>query len=498
MDFCYNKEENLPRLSWLAVLKKADPQVQIFHGPWVENRQHFFVEGIWDSSFEKGLIDKSCILMGSGGRIEGDEVVFSTPCHTTERLYCVRKGEFLWVSNSIGFILKRSDCSVDMNYLHYVSDFGSISKGIDEYVKQIPLKGNLCMQMVYFRNLQINVNLEISEYKKPLPPIFNTYSEYKGFLIDGLKRLSENAQNKGRLIKYSPVSTISTGYDSVASAALGLEIDCKLGMTVSGPGKYVQDCGAAVGQSLGYENIIEVSGNAYKKRSDLLEALFMASGELGTDCFWSSFEDHLPGTFVLSGVHGDKVWDVNNKVITNKIKRSSPAATSLTEFRLRIGFFQVPIPFLGCIRHNIIQRISESKEMLPWRLNNGYDRPIPRRIAEEHGAKREQFGFKKIGAGFNMQWYPLFRIKKTLSKSAYKSFVRFYKKNSCERSLLKVIFQGLLYMFFLSPILANVLLSKLGFKFEIKRIKLPQRFSDNPFASSYLFPWGVEVTKKQY
>jgi hypothetical protein len=38
--------------------------------------------------------------------------------------------------------------------------------------------------------------------------------------------------------------------------------------------------------------------------------------------------------------------------------------------------------------------------MLPWRLGTGYyDRPIARRIAEEAGVPRENFGHKKFGAG---------------------------------------------------------------------------------------------------
>jgi hypothetical protein len=36
--------------------------------------------------------------------------------------------------------------------------------------------------------------------------------------------------------------------------------------------------------------------------------------------------------------------------------------------------------------------------MAPWRLRNGYDRPIPRRIAEEAGVPRPAFGQSKMGS----------------------------------------------------------------------------------------------------
>ncbi|MDE5832358.1 MAG: hypothetical protein K2H64_05150 [Desulfovibrio sp.] len=33
--------------------------------------------------------------------------------------------------------------------------------------------------------------------------------------------------------------------------------------------------------------------------------------------------------------------------------------------------------------------------MLPWTLGNAYDRPVPRRLAEEAGVPRELFGMRK-------------------------------------------------------------------------------------------------------
>jgi hypothetical protein len=44
--------------------------------------------------------------------------------------------------------------------------------------------------------------------------------------------------------------------------------------------------------------------------------------------------------------------------------------------------------------------------MIPWRLNNSYDRPIPRRIAEEAGVPRHLFGQKK-GFIANLYFWPI-------------------------------------------------------------------------------------------
>ncbi len=36
--------------------------------------------------------------------------------------------------------------------------------------------------------------------------------------------------------------------------------------------------------------------------------------------------------------------------------------------------------------------------MAPWKLNNSYDRPIARRIAEQNGVPREYFGQQKMAS----------------------------------------------------------------------------------------------------
>jgi len=70
----------------------------------------------------------------------------------------------------------------------------------------------------------------------------------------------------------------------------------------------------------------------------------------------------------------------------------------MSEFRLVVSFIQLPFPYLGARRMSDILRITESSEMDPWRLDNLYDRPISRRIAEEAGVPREIFGQSKMGS----------------------------------------------------------------------------------------------------
>lgn len=498
MHFVYYERKEIPVLSWCAVLEKKKEEVSIYHGSWVETQDSFFVEGIWDTLFSEGQFDQSYLLMGSGGKIINQKVIFVSPCHTLERLHYVYNENKLYISNSIAFVLEQSNLSPDINYLHYVTDFASICDGIRDYIKKVPLENNHWLYLSYYQNLVIESDLSVRRMEKSAPPQVSDFASYRQFLVDSLRLLSNNAKDPARHIRYSPLATISRGYDSTACAALAAEVGCKKVLTISGPGKYVHDCGTELAKSMGYEQIIEIFADNYKNKKDkMLEPLFMASGEMGTDCFWAAFEENLPKMFVVIGINGDKVWDANYKSVSSVIKRSSPSATSLGEYRLRMGFIQVPVPYFGCINHPLIHQISVSEEMKPWVLGNNYDRPIPRRIVEEMGIERSQFGNKKIGIGFNMRWDTLYNIKKKMSSHSFNSFLGFYKKNKIRRSKYKMFIQSIKYCLFISPQYYNYIMRHLRLKSRIC-INFPRRYSDNPFACSFLFLWGIHYAKRDY
>jgi hypothetical protein len=59
-----------------------------------------------------------------------------------------------------------------------------------------------------------------------------------------------------------------------------------------------------------------------------------------------------------------------------------------------------------------IVKIARSREMEPWRLNNAYDRPIPRRILEISGVNRQLFGMKKKYIATGYFWPVNARLRK--------------------------------------------------------------------------------------
>ena len=125
------------------------------------------------------------------------------------------------------------------------------------------------------------------------------------------------------------------------------------------------------------------------RRSDIVNA-----HAEGGDVHFLSFEAMLPHRVLFSGFHGDTVWDLH-KPANAVIDRGDTSGASMGEFRRRVDFFHIPVPFIGVLRHAELLAIAESAAMRPFVLGNGYDRPIPRRIAEQAGVPRQAFGMAK-------------------------------------------------------------------------------------------------------
>ena len=83
---------------------------------------------------------------------------------------------------------------------------------------------------------------------------------------------------------------------------------------------------------------------------------------------------------------------------------------------MKSGFINVPVPHIYARSLKDIVKISRSPEMKGWRLNTTYDRPIPRRIAESAGVKRELFGTMKKFIASKYMWPVNSQLRKQFSK----------------------------------------------------------------------------------
>jgi hypothetical protein len=413
--------EKLPKLSWCLNYIIKSNNATLLHGSWVEIVNNCFFEGAWNGKFNLLDFDKKYFL-GTGGKIESDKIILSTSNHTLDRILLIEKEGKIIASNSLPFILEQAKEELMNDFIFYDSIFASIRYGLKKYAKKIPLKSNNHVNLFYCCNIVINNKAKIFEIKKNSGPELNSYTEIINYLKKNIDRISLNANDKMRKVIYNPLSTISSGYDSAASAALAKKsiIPCNEAITFERGRGGTNDSGENIGKFL------KIKVKNYNRFSYLNRKDFPEAENSGGPTPFSSCSEELQGRLFYTGFQGDGVWDRNIQNPDNNILRLDSTGASLTELRLRTGFVHFPIPFLlsGSIRS--VNKVSKSKEMKEWSMFNSYDRPIPRRILEESGVPREFVGVKKRNVGVYVTKEGL---ENTLSKESFNDFIRFLKKN---------------------------------------------------------------------
>lgn len=498
MRFSFYPIETLPKLAWCAVMRRGDETVRVYHGLWVETRDRFFIDGVWDGPFEDGDIDTSSLLMGSGAKIMGNKVVFATPCHTLEKLHLYKTEELAFVSSSMAFLLVKARRGLDINYIPYESDLLELMHGLKHHVGDIPLDNGRKMLLCRYRNIEIGSDLEFHIQPKPEPPRCRDYAGYNAFLIKKLSLLAENAHDPARAVHYRPLTTISTGYDSTACSALATTIGCKEAVSIVNAREqfgFAQDSGIQIGKLMGL-HVQEYKQDAYRSLSGFPEAEFAAVGDGGPDVVMAPMEDVFRQRLILTGIHGDTVWERQSKnEVARDIVRHDLHGSTLTEFRLRVGFVHVPVPFIGCINYPSIHKISNSDEMTPWSVGGKYDRPIPRRIVEEMGVERGSFGIRKLAVTASVSANPFETKKSIMCPNSKESLMRFVKENNKYRSKLNQMWHALM---FFGYHLWRIMQKRLKLSPSLLPCPIPRRFRCSPFLKSFMLHWGIAMIKKRY
>jgi hypothetical protein len=402
-------DERLPRLAWGARVNFGDGSVVVRHGPWVETGAGMAVEGAWSADFCRGEFAEALTFTGTGLSLSPDGTLrLAAPSHTLQALFTLRRGDVLFCANSLAFLLTLSGTALDLSYRFYYEDLASIMDGLRKYVRRVPVADGYA-EVHYHCNLVLQCDGHIRREAKRAPGRLRDFATYRAFLQDQLCRVVHNARDSRRRVTYEPLTTISSGYDSPACAVLAKATGCTRAVSFTKARQGFMDrhdSGSHIGERLGLY-VTEVDPETYRERSDFPEAEFIATGMPGDDVFFAGTEALLCRTLLFTGYHGDKVWGRYTADVGPDIVRGDPSGGSLSEFRLRVGFLNLPAPFIGCVRHEDIHSISNSEEMTPWRVpGTDYDRPIPRRIVETAGVPRALFGQQKKAAAIPYQTLP--------------------------------------------------------------------------------------------
>lgn len=495
--FEYEVKPSLPLLAWLAVIPKNSKTVKVLCGEKVERRDGFFAAGVWDGDFEKADFDCCEVFCGTGAKLTEDGICFVTPSHALERLVLADNGKEITVSNSVPFLLTYNHYDPDQRIDQYERLMCSMLDGPKKMTEHISMKGGAEIRQFIVSSIIVDSAYRVRvKHREKIKP-FTDFSDYYQRMLDAVKRVARNANSlKRRNSSFGVVSTISSGYDSLTAACVAKEIGCDTVVALSG-GHYDVDDGSEAARQLGYKNIIKRDMLEYRGMKGLVDAEYLASGEMGTMLQFHVFEDLFKNNLVFFGLRGS-YWS-KTVDMTDEFEMigyfNCEADVSLTENALRNGYVSVPLPTYGASVASSVERISNSEEMKPWMLNTNYDKPIPRRILETHGVSRDAFGRVKYGGGFSFYRDNLRRLSRRMSFEGFDAFTDFKKQHKgvirSPRNTARLLHYVLLNM----PIYLNYITRKLKLPIIFKQ--KPNRYA-NPGAVADLFFWGVDVMKKRY
>lgn len=387
--------EALPALMWVARLD-AVGTCNVRTGTAVEHIAGGIVAGAWSGPFGSGGPHLADTSIGTGLLWEGDSLMAFCGNAGSDAIFVHRGTGGLTIANSLPLVLAASGDRLKSGYAFYTQDLMTMSLGALRYRRAIPTAMG-CIEP-YYRSIRIGRDLSCAVVDTPPAPAFSDFGSYRALVLQGLARVIENARDPARAIRYEPIVSLSSGYDSTAAAVIAREAGCREGYsfreaTFAAPG--TSDSGEAAGRRLG----LDMHGLAtlgYRDRTDLPEVEFLAAGYGGPEVHLVSAEALLKRRLVISAFSGDKIW---SRAAGERRPITTPwygGGLSRMVFLQRLPALAIDLPAIAAGDPARIGALSRSADMQAWSIGGDYDRPIPRRIAEQAGLPRGSFANRKL------------------------------------------------------------------------------------------------------
>ena len=414
------RADSIPRLAWLV---ESGRPARVLCGSDVVAFDASVFEGCWSGAFpDYGFADAENVF-GSGLIVQDDRLKLVTATHTLEPVFVLKRGGQVIASNSLVFLVEH--CGLELpTHERWIRKLGSTAEGIRKYERLIWSNGSEELLRFVFANVEISGS-EVKEIPKVQREGFASFQNYRDYLVGAIRQCAENAADPARLRTYELISSMSSGYDSTAVAALSAECGCREAVSIRHSRDGRSDSGKPVAEHLGL-SCTEVDRPAAAEGDGFPEAEFLAAGTGGGDyTYAAAYGRHLPGRAVTTGFMGDVVWwsgsGAEEDLTPNtELYKGDFSGMRLYEFRLRVGFIHIPVPVIGAVNQPDLVQISNSSDMAEFRLGTDYDRPIPRRILEEAGVPRNLFAKRKERVG--MQFY---RDQSRMAPNSRKDFQEF-------------------------------------------------------------------------
>lgn len=497
--FNYFVNKDVGRLSWGMVVEPNKKEINVIVGEMVETTQNFFVSGVWDGDFLLGKFESAEMFCGSGVKLVENKILVSSSTHERQRVCYMEKGQVVYVSNSIPFMLALTKEAFDINCNEYEAILCSVIKGLQDYDKDIPLKSGRVMHQIFSSDLLIDENGTCEVRRKALHRDFIDYNDYYSSMKNVCAKILANGKDENRKNKYDMISTTSSGYDSSSCAAVVHEVGCDIACTFK-DGKFDEDSGADIARKLGYKTVVEASCYDYKSQKDNLDAVFFADGDLGFFMPFDGFREPFRNKIVVTGISGGYMWDRDSKVNPDSKRYGYYyflSNISFCEHSLQCGYLMLPLVLYGSTAAISVQKITNSKEMEPWMMNNSYDRPIPRRILETAGVERGTFATDNRGAGISFSRnFNKKQIEEKMTHEGYESFIKWLNTKGNNRWTLSRVLKMMRYHFSTIPEYLDFAFSKIG-----QHTKFGQKHENlvpNPGMPSKMVIWANECLSTKY
>ncbi len=390
----------LPPLAYLAEIDATG--CRLWHGENAHVGVDFIADGLWSGPLASGPTAGQFITGTSLRWTKTGEYVLIAGQSPMDRLYIVEDGPQMVVSNSLPFLCEHIDKELQPADFRYRARLTSLVNGLRIGPRTIPLEGGIQVRMLVAEELRIDASRRYHSRKLPPdnPQGFPDYAEYYAHLRERLAQLCANALDEGRGHRYEPIVPLSSGYDSTATASLACSLGFRDAITMlrysnedpTVPVDHPQASADALGMRL-----LEVPRDTWRTRTDLPEAPVAAGMSSFIDIPLLALVPYAGGRLVLSGDPGDVVWQNRKPRVYRDMVRTDTGGQAWGEVRLRANMMWISVPYIGHLAQPDITKISNSEEMKPFSIDGSYNRPVPRRIAEEAGVPRDTFGQKKCG-----------------------------------------------------------------------------------------------------
>ncbi len=433
--------QQVPPQTWLILLERGVLTGVI--GIGVKRGADWLFEGGWAFTDHPRALRTTGIYLGSGAVWDGKALSLIAPSHSADAVYVLRRADRIYASNSLPFVVTGAGMA-DLPITEMREPIGSLMKGLRRYSREIYSASGVHLYRYFNAIVECRQGAEPVEVPQEADlSEIRSFETYRQYLISAIAQASTSYGSTGTTVY------LSSGYDSAACAALAKqgEREC-IAISIDQARSRRPDDGSEIARALGMRivtlkrperrTMVEKGDRVwdYVTQADIERLSDFYFGTNVADESLSAPSELLAGRTVLTGFHGDKIWD---PLVTPSpdLVRGDSSGAYMGEFRLRVGFLHIPVPMLAFGAHVALRAIGLSREMRPWwkvrsmglgflpipvpalavkthpivmtmgrfsdrvlkwRTLGTYDRPIPRRIAEEAGVPRQAFGQRKMAA----------------------------------------------------------------------------------------------------